>query len=103
MKLQQKVKALSQLGDYLSDYIKGEQALSNKDLFNQFYDKTSHAIAYAERKNPWFTQKNIMHAISYWAHELNQEKLTQWLANYQISDHTTPKKVGVIMAGNIPM
>jgi hypothetical protein len=103
VKLQQKVKALSQLGDYLQDFINGKQSLSDNDLFQEFYDKTSHAIAYAERKNPWFTHKNIMHALSYWAHELNQDKLNAWLANYQISESTTSKKVGVIMAGNIPM
>jgi hypothetical protein len=103
VKLQQKVKALSQLGDYLTEYIKGEQALSNEALFDPFYEKTSHAIAYAERKNPWFTHKNIMYALGYWANQLNQENLHQWLANYQISENIDPKKVGVIMAGNIPM
>lgn len=103
MKLQLKVNALSQLGDYLNDFVNGKQSLSGNDLFQEFYDKTSHAIAYAERKNLWFTQKNILHALSYWAHELNHQKLNQWLANYQISENTAPKKVGVIMAGNIPM
>jgi hypothetical protein len=103
VKLQQKVRALSQLGDYLKDFIDGKQSLSNNELFDQYYEKTIHAIAYAERKNPWFTQKNIMHALSYWANQLNEEKLNHWLANYQIAENITPKKVGVIMAGNIPM
>jgi hypothetical protein len=103
VKLQQKVNALSQLGDYLNDFVNGKQSLSGNDLFQEFYDKTSHAVAYAERKNLWFTQKNILHTLTYWANELNQEKLNTWLANYQISENTVPKKVGVIMAGNIPM
>jgi hypothetical protein len=103
VKLQQKVNALSHLGDYLKDFIDGKQSLSKNQLFDQFYEKTSHAITYAERKNPWFTQANILYALSYWAQELNHQKLNQWLANYQISDNTAPKKVGVIMAGNIPM
>jgi hypothetical protein len=103
VKLQQKVNALSQLGDYINDFIAGRQSLSNTDLFNQFYDKTTHAITLAERKNPWFAKHHILHALAYWANELNQEKLNTWLANYQISENTVPKKVGVIMAGNIPM
>lgn len=103
MKLQQKVQALSQLGDYLTDYITGEQAKSNKALFDQFFEKTSQAIAYAERKNPWFTQKNLIYALAYWAKQLNQENLNQWLTNYQIVENMAPKKVGIIMAGNIPM
>ena len=103
MKLQQKVKALSQLGDYLKDYIAGKQNFSSAALFDQFYDKTTNTIAFAERKNPWFTQHHIMHALSYWGNELNQNKLTTWLAYYKISEDNTSKKVGVIMAGNIPM
>ena len=103
MKLQQKVNALSQLGDYLKDFIDGKQGLSSNDLFLQFYDKTNHAIAYAERKNPWFTPQNILHALNYWANELNVININSWLAKYQISENNTPKKVGVIMAGNIPM
>ena len=103
MKLQQKVKALSQLGDYLKDFIAGKQELCNANLFNQFYDKTNHAISFAERKNPWFTHKNIMHALSYWAHELSIENINNWQSNYQIQEILLPKKVGVIMAGNIPM
>lgn len=103
MKIQQKVQALSQLGDYLVDFIDGKQNLSKHDLFNQFYEKTNQAITLAERKNPWFTQGNIMHALAYWAYELNQDKLTAWLDKYNIPESLNPKKVGVIMAGNIPM
>jgi hypothetical protein len=103
VKLQQKVNALSLLGDYLKDFIQGNHAISNTDLFNQFYDKTIQAVTLAERKNPWFTQHQIMHALSYWANELNPSKLNKWLSHYQITENNTPKKVGVIMAGNIPM
>lgn len=103
MKLQQKVKALSQLGNYLKDFTEGNQALSDADLFNQFYDKTKNAVALAERKNPWFTQHHIRHAIAYWANELNPNNLNTWLTPYQIPENTSLKKVGVIMAGNIPM
>jgi hypothetical protein len=37
VKLQQKVRALSQLGDYLKDFIDGKQSLSNNELFDQYY------------------------------------------------------------------
>jgi hypothetical protein len=103
VKLQQKIKALSQLGNYLKDFKQGKQALSSAELFNLFYHKTLNAVALAERKNAWFTQHHILHALAYWANELNQEKLNTWLAQYQITENKTPKKVGVIMAGNIPM
>jgi hypothetical protein len=44
-----------------------------------------------------------MHALAYWAYELNQDKLTTWLDKYNIPESLNPKKIGVIMAGNIPM
>jgi hypothetical protein len=103
VKLQQKANALSQLGDYLIDYIVGQQNKSNPILFNQFYDKTTKAIAFAETKNHWFTEQNIKHAFNYWGSVLNQDHFNTWLFNYQINDNNIPKKVGVIMAGNIPM
>lgn len=103
MKLQKKVHTLSQLGDYLIDYLSGQQNKSNPILFHQFYEKTHASIALAERKNPWFTEQNIKYALSYWANVLNEDHLNAWLANYQINDINTLKKVGVIMAGNIPM
>jgi len=103
VKLQDKIKALSQLGDYLYNYVNISQSKCNVELYNQFYEKTNAAITLAERKNAWFSPQNIKHALNYWANVLNEAQLNQWVSAYQINENNVPKKVGVIMAGNIPM
>lgn len=55
--------------------------------------------------NPWFTRENISFAISELARILNQENIHRWLAPWkeeQLSPRN-PLRIGVIMAGNIPL
>ncbi|WP_020533880.1 acyl-CoA reductase [Flexithrix dorotheae] len=53
--------------------------------------------------NNWFVPENV--ALSFKGLEtlLAPEKFRNWAKSYQFSASFTPKKVGVIMAGNIPM
>lgn len=55
----------------------------------------------AKAHNGWFTQKSILNAIDGIVTLTNENDLTNWLSEYKIVD-SEPKKVGVIMAGNIP-
>lgn len=53
--------------------------------------------------NPWFTMEFIDLAIKNIADEfLTEEKIHQWLATYN-SNFSGNKKIGVVMAGNIPL
>lgn len=58
-------------------------------------------IIQAQIENQWFTPASQLQAIKYWSVKLNVKDLTTWISNYTYSNH--PKKIGVIMAGNIPM
>ena len=52
--------------------------------------------------NGWFTRDDILRAIDAICSEmLVRERLEEWLAHYPIA--TEPKRVAVIMAGNIPL
>lgn len=52
--------------------------------------------------NVWFTQDFIDQAINNICAEfLQEEKLRNWLSNY--TPVTTPKTIGLVMAGNIPL
>jgi hypothetical protein len=54
--------------------------------------------------NPWFTPENVRRAITAIAEELTEENLTKWTNSYpRLSEKTNPSKIGVIMAGNIPL
>jgi hypothetical protein len=56
----------------------------------------------ATLKNPWFTGEFIALAIAQIEKEMLQpEKLKLWLQHYPIA--TRAKKVGIVMAGNIPL
>ena len=57
-------------------------------------------ISAAEEQNEWFCQIDV--AIDALCRQmLDRDKLIHWLDNYPNANHT-PKRVGIIMAGNIP-
>lgn len=65
--------------------------------------KFKNTVQRTTQHNPWFTQKNTLFALQQWATLLTQENLTHWLAPYTWPKNHTPKTVGIIMAGNIPL
>ena len=78
---------LSKLGDFILSF--------PSDL----NDKMNEAYV----KNNWFTIENQKIMLSSIANNfLNEEKLFNWINNYNYSD-TPPKKIGLVMAGNIPL
>ena len=60
-------------------------------------------IREAKQYNGWFTEENVATSVRAITPNLNTEKLTDWLSNYQIPSTKSPFKIGVIMAGNIPL
>lgn len=88
MNLQQRLEILVQLGEYISAQPESWKIAKQT----------------AMQKNNWFTQNfvdlataNIVNAF------LQKEELNSWAQHYSIDDNVTPKKVGLIMAGNIPL
>lgn len=54
--------------------------------------------------NKWFTPFYVFESISALAGQLNKKGLDAWLKAYDINNYTgSPKRIGVIMAGNIPL
>ena len=54
--------------------------------------------------NPWFTPENVRRSISTISEELTPENLKTWTDAYPgLQIQKDPLKVGVIMAGNIPL
>lgn len=56
----------------------------------------------AFQSNGWFTESNIVLAISQWADALKSDTIEKWLSNYSPNLPAKPKRIGVINAGNIP-
>lgn len=59
------------------------------------------AIDQTYQLNSWLTPENYWHCIEHWNSTLTSDKLIDFLDNYDVS--SSPKNVGIIMAGNIPM
>lgn len=55
----------------------------------------------ASNQNNWFTAESIEKSFEAWAEALQPEKLHEWLASYKFGK--TSKKVGLVLAGNIPL
>jgi hypothetical protein len=51
--------------------------------------------------NGWFTEEAVCHVFNVWGEELVEENLNRFTSEYAFQ--VTPKNVGVIMAGNLPL
>ena len=88
MTLAERIDLLAQLGNYL---------LSGDEYLNAVMQRT-------EYNNRWLTVENCEKAAkAIGQHFLQKEGLVNWAASYGIAEKTTPKKVGLVMAGNIPL
>jgi hypothetical protein len=58
----------------------------------------------ATNENPWFIPDFINYQLNHISNEfLNRAKLEKWISKYDLPSVTTPKNVGIVMAGNIPL
>ena len=61
-------------------------------------------IQQASAENEWFTDSDIRYAVEAIRCEmLDKDKISQWLSLYPTLGTHTPKRVAIIMAGNIPL
>ena len=88
MNLKERIQGFVQLGIYLED---------------SFFTQCSDEIHESMVRNPWFTKSSINKAILAWSGQLNLETLHAWLNPYRLTSVSTPKRVLVLMAGNIPL
>jgi hypothetical protein len=100
--MQKRIDAFVKLGNFLSQFshtkIKKKENIEFNDLF---FDGFKHQIKIAQEKNSWFTKENILFSVESWSNALTQENITKWLQDQSMS--SSPKKVAIIMAGNIPL
>ena len=68
-----------------------QQAKQSPEVFHQAY-----------LRNNWFTVDYVTKAVNAWADELTEVKLKKWFQPYETLEVPQPKKVAIIMAGNIP-
>ena len=92
-----------ELGNFLRQFseegnVKAASVLQN-DLF---FDDFVSLIVLSQSYNGWFTPEQVKFSVQSWAKALTEDNLNQWLSNYDFSKNE-PKKVGLVLAGNIPL
>lgn len=107
MNLQQRTNTFVQLGEVINAYL-GNSAFENDinaELLTSYYEKINQTIEQAFYQNGWFTKDNVLKSLSEIAAMLNKQELEKWLEKYNslLYKNHTPKNIGIIMAGNIPM
>ena len=66
-------------------------------------DQLQMLIQQEQFHNAWFTPASVERAVLSIGQMLNADAIKQWLDNYDLSKTTEEKKVGLILAGNIPL
>lgn len=94
MKNDTAVHSLALLGKFLNEFI------SNTD-YSEEQQQLYTLMKKSEIENPWFTEKSFKHCFQTWANNLTEEKINSWIKKYSPTEK--PKKIGLILAGNIPL
>jgi hypothetical protein len=96
MNTENQVLGLTRLSEYIKDFLN-----KNQEDYNDNDSDFELLLKRSEIENPWFTIENQKFALKQWTDLLTEENITDWLKEYQISK--TTKRVGLILAGNIPL
>ncbi|MGG8496937.1 acyl-CoA reductase [Tenacibaculum sp. TC6] len=101
--IKSRIDAFSKLGDFLSQFSNQEITKKENIPFNDlFFDGFKHQLKIAEENNSWFTKDNLLFTTENWSKALTKDNLEHWITNESIGANT-PKKIAIIMAGNIPL
>lgn len=105
MTINQRIKAFVTLGKFLKQFEQPFLGNHENELNNHYATDLEDLIKIVHTHNGWFTEVNVRIAIAEIANMLNEEELVEWMSNYvnKLSLEKAPKRVAVIMAGNIPM
>jgi hypothetical protein len=96
MDLQERIEAFTTLGEILRISLEGREG--------RFTDRLHKHINSQHLDNPWFTPENVRMALDAIANDLTEENLVRWTSAYPLlKEKISPVRIGVIMAGNIPL
>jgi hypothetical protein len=102
--LQSEIKSsFVELGNFLRQFSLEKNTKETSVLQNDlFYDDFISLIDLSQSHNGWFTPEQVYFSIQSWGNALSETNLNQWLSTYDFSK-IAPKKIGLILAGNIPL
>lgn len=102
--LQSEIKSsFVELGNFLRQFSLEKNTKETSVLQNDlFYDEFISLVELSQSHNGWFTPEQVYFSVQSWGNALTETNLNQWLSSYDFSKITS-KKVGLVLAGNIPL
>ncbi|MHA6697838.1 acyl-CoA reductase [Chryseobacterium sp. A321] len=95
MALDLQIQGLAKLGEFIQNYLDTRENLSPEQT------ALEEVLSRTTAENSWFTKESLTQSLSQWASVLNEPAIKEWLSSYKRA--STPRRVGLILAGNIPL
>jgi len=103
MNIDKRIKTFVILGKFLNQTCKNNLAEELSPINSKIYSDFKKVISEVKIYNPWFIERFVLTAIDTIAYNLTNN-IEVWVNKYQkIFSNQNPKKIGVVMAGNIPL
>ena len=104
MKLINRIQAFAKLGRFMSQFSDNNYQKKEIIPYNDIYfNKMVELIKQSKSHNGWFNESNIQFAFKNWGECLTEKNLQKWTSQYDIENYSNYKKIGIILAGNIPL
>jgi hypothetical protein len=100
---EKRILSFAELGKVLYKLSIRDKNVTTHKVQLTWLDDCEKIIGKSSTLNPWFTTEFIYNALHSIALSLKKENLRSWLARYpELNKDQQAKRIGVIMAGNIP-
>jgi len=93
--------AIVELGKFLNAHL-NKQVSEIKPSWIEFSERLDEITERSVHYNGWFTPEQINFSLQQWNEALTEFNLKNWLNDYVIPVQN-PKKIGLVLAGNIPL
>jgi len=104
LNLEKTKQAFIELGKFLAQFQNEKTAKNTGVLYNDlFFDDFRTLIENQIHYNGWFTSEQICFSLQDWTNALTRENLDFWLFSYDFSKQDSPKTIGLVLAGNVPL
>ena len=113
MALEKRIAAFDKLGAFLRLLLDNNMKPLNMEelekwnpqveTITKLQDDLLDYFEHAHHYNGWFTQEFVLMALKDWSEALRVDKLNEWLKPYVVKEEIEQKRVGVVMAGNLPL
>jgi hypothetical protein len=103
MILTERIAAFVELETFLRQFIFQNKNNSLAKINEKYYNNFSNTIQNVQHSNAFFTHQNVLNAIAGINIFLDKKHLTEWISRYNMTDDFSPKIVGLVLAGNIPL